>query len=336
VIRLTIALGSTLLCLTAVGQETIGKVQLEDATVAGPLEVSGGTATVRGGASIVAKDHTAKLDLARGGTVKVCRTSSLRVTSGKSATGTEPLMLALNRGAIEVQMTAAPSDVVMTPDLRFSIRSAGPLDLRLRVTPNGDTCVENRGAKAPILGIADQFGQASYELRPDQHVLFEHGSLREVVDHETSPCGCPPEPVVSVANAGVTSSTPATPGSVVSPKAAEEQHPFPAAVSAGLAPGAQVPQAPPGTVHAQVTTAMSYDAGAGSGGASEPKATIPSASGSVPSAATETPQTVSTAESSTEAPAIEKAQAPPPPPPPSGGNLFRSIGHFFKHLFGGS
>jgi hypothetical protein len=142
VIRLTIALGSTLLCLTAVGQETIGKVQLEDATVAGPLEVSGGTATVRGGASIVAKDHTAKLDLARGGTVKVCRTSSLRVTSGKSATGTEPLMLALNRGAIEVQMTAAPSDVVMTPDLRFSIRSAGPLDLRLRVTPNGDDLVD--------------------------------------------------------------------------------------------------------------------------------------------------------------------------------------------------
>ena len=40
-----------------------------------------------------------------------------------------------------------------------------------------------------------------YELAPDQHVLFEHGSLREVVDHETSPCGCPEPKGMSVADA---------------------------------------------------------------------------------------------------------------------------------------
>ena len=82
----------------------------------------------------------------------------------------------------------------MTPDLRFTVRNAGPLDLRLRVARNGDTCVENRGPVAPTLAVSDPFGEAMYELAAGQHVLFEHGSLHEVVDHETSPCGCPPRP----------------------------------------------------------------------------------------------------------------------------------------------
>ena len=72
----------------------------------------------------------------------------------------------------------------------------GRLIFELRVTRNGDTCVDNRGAKAPMLSVADQFGEATYELRAGQHVLFEHGSLKEVVDHESSPCGCPPEPTI--------------------------------------------------------------------------------------------------------------------------------------------
>ena len=165
----------------------------------------------------------------------MCATSGLHVTAGKSADGTAvPLMLALDRGAIEVQMAATTRDVVMTPDLRFTMRGDGPLDLQLRVTRNGDTCVENRGAKAPMLNVADQFGEATYELRAGQHVLFEHGSLKEVVDHESSACGCPPEPTMSVADALV---HPAAPGDARDARRrAAEQHPFPAAVSAGLAP----------------------------------------------------------------------------------------------------
>ena len=157
-------------------------------------------------------------------------------------------MLALDRGAIEVQMAATTHDVVMTPDLRFTMRGDGPLDLRLRVTRNGDTCVENRGAKAPVLNVADQFGEATYELRAGQHVLFEHGSLKEVVDHESSSCGCPPEPDDVGGGCAVRASTAAAPGSAVAAKPAAEQHPFPAAVSAGLAPPPAVPQAPAGAV----------------------------------------------------------------------------------------
>src|SRR5215469_12810158 len=242
---------------TSNAQQPIGTVGVGDATVAGALEVSNGRAVLVGSTTVRARDHVADVTLNRGGEVRVCSTSGLHLTAGKDAGGAQPLMLALDRGAIEVHMAAMQNDIVMTPDLRFSMRSPGPLDLRIRVTPNGDTCVENRGDQAPTLGIADQFGQSSYELKPGQHVLFEHGNLKEVVDHESSPCGCPTEPVVSVADSGVTSSNPAAPGSAVS-NSAEEQHPFPAAVSAGLAPSNPVPQAQPGVFHAQVTTTMSY------------------------------------------------------------------------------
>ena len=151
-------------------QQSIGTVGMQDATVAGALEVTNGRAILVGNSTVTARDHTAEVELSRGGTVRVCATSGLHVTAGRSADGatTLPLMLALDRGAIEVQTAVTTRDVVTTPDLRFTMRDDGPLDLQLRVTRNGDTCVENRGTKSPVLNVVDQFGEATYELRAGQ------------------------------------------------------------------------------------------------------------------------------------------------------------------------
>jgi hypothetical protein len=326
----------------AQAQQPIGTVGVQDATVAGALVVTNGRAVLVGNTTVTAKDHTAEVALSRGGTVRVCSTSGLHMTAGKSASGTTvlPLMLALDRGAVEVQMAATTSDVVMTPDLRFTMGSDGPLDMRLRVTSNGDTCVENRGASAPMLRVVDPFGGAMYELRAGQHVLFEHGSLKEVVDNESSPCGCPPVPVVSVADAGVSSATGAAVGSAVAAKSVEEQHPFPAAVSAGLAPVAAVPQAPPGAVHTQVATALHYDAGAagstsaaGAGTEAETEAGGTSAS-TAPAAGGAATTAHGAGATAAAAPAAGIAEAPPPPAARPAKDLAHSIGRFFKRLFG--
>src|ERR1700722_20357181 len=173
--------------------QQVGTVGMQDASVQGALEVRNGQAILVSNTTVTALDRSADIALNRGGTVRICATSGLHVTAGKSTAAQPPLMLALDRGAVEIKMPATTSDVVMTPDLRFTARGDGSLDLELRVTRNGDTCVENRGPQAPTLNVADQFGEASYELRAGQHVLFEHGSLKEVVDHESSSCGCPPE-----------------------------------------------------------------------------------------------------------------------------------------------
>ena len=237
-------------------QQLIGYVSTRDAEVAGAKDVLDGRAVLMGSVSVTARDHTAPISLGRGGTVRVCQTSVLHLSEGREMMVAAPLLFSLDGGAIEIETKATPTDAVMTPDLRFTVRSAGPLDLRLRVAPNGDTCVENRGAGAPLLEVSDTFGEATYELAAGQHVLFEHGSLREVVDHESSPCGCPDEKGVPVADALIAPTT-----------AAAVQHPFPVAISEGLAPEAEVPQAPTGEVHAQVSETLSYNAQAGSGAA---------------------------------------------------------------------
>jgi hypothetical protein len=159
-----------------------------------------------------------------------------------------------------------------------------------------------------VLNVADQFGEAAYELRAGQHVLFEHGSLKEVVDHESSSCGCPPEQTMSVADALL---HPAAPGEIATvEKSAAEQHPFPAAVSAGLAPPTAVPQAPAGAAHTQVSAALSSGEDADS--LDQPAA-----------AAEKAPSPAS-------APVVAAPQAVPPKH-----DLAHAIGRFFKHIFGG-
>jgi len=301
--------------------QSIGTVGVQDATVAGALEVSNGRAVLVGNTTVTARDRTAEVDLNRGGTVKVCATSGLHVTAGKSTDGAVPvpLMLALDRGAIEVQMAATTRDVVMTPDLRFTMLGDGSLDLQLRVTRNGDTCVENRGAKAPMLHVADQFGEATYELEPGQHVLFEHGSLKEVVDHESSSCGCPPEQTMSVADALLNSAAPG--GGATAEKPAAELHPFPAAVSEGLAPAAAVPLASAGAVHTQVAATLSSAGGTDS--LAEPAATT----------------TAGSQKSVGEGTATNVVQTPvastPPQSPSHPKGLMHAVGRFFRRIFGG-
>ncbi len=326
------------IAVCTIAQQPIGTVGVQDAKVAGALEVTNGKAVLVGSTIVTATDHTAEVTLQRGGTVKVCATSGLHMTAGKSSGGSQPLLLALDRGAVEVKMATTTSDMVMTPDLRIAMLTAGMLDLQIRVTRNGDTCVDNRGGSAPTLSVSDQFGEATYEVRGGQHLLFEHGSLKEVVDHESSPCGCPPDAVVSVADSGVTSASPAAPGSVVAPQQAADMHPFPAAVSQGLGPTPEVPQAPPGVVHAQVTTTLSYNAEPPvPSGTADSSGTVPGAgkgTGTGGSSASTASSKGAQASKTNPASATERAQAPPPPAPPSGTDIAHSIGHFFKRLFG--
>jgi hypothetical protein len=182
-------------------QQLIGYVNTRDANITGASDVLDGQAVLTGSVSVSAKDHTAPILLGRGGTVNVCQTSVLHLTESKTPVTPAPLLFSLDRGAIEIHTTGTPNDSIMTPDLRFSVHNAGPLDLSLRIARNGDTCVDNHGPGAPTLAVSDPFGEAMYEVGPSQHVLFEHGSLHEVVDHETSPCGCPEEQGTSIADA---------------------------------------------------------------------------------------------------------------------------------------
>lgn len=295
--KLWLALTIVIAGASARAQMPLGTVNVADAdvtTAQGAMPVASGRAKLAGSSTVTAKEgHNADVSLARGGDLLVCQTSVLHATPAADS-----LLLALDRGAMEIRMKAAPSDVVMTPDMRLSMGGKGELDLRMRVTRNGDTCIENRGHKAPTLNITDAFGEASYQVKPGQHVLFEHGNLREVVDRETTPCGCPPleKQGVSVADAILS-------GGKTTPKQTAAAQPFPAAVSEGLAtPTPVAPDSPPDGAHVQIATTLTFDPSA------PPPATTPA-----------------TAPASTPTPA---------PEPAKGGGPFHAVGRFFRHIFG--
>lgn len=227
-----------LVAMAASAQTVMGTVSTHDAQVTGGLEVRGERASLVSNASITAFDHSAPIALARGGSILVCATSQFHLLH--SGAGSD-LLFGLDRGAIELHGASDPHDVILTPDIRFTLEAQGTYDLRLRVTSNGDTCVHNAGTGSPVLILSDPFSSASYRLIPGQHVLFEHGSLKEVVDNEKSSCGCPTE------------------GPLVAATTVERDHPFPAAASEGLVP-TQMPanSTPDGAVHEQVNVTMSY------------------------------------------------------------------------------
>ncbi len=352
-------LGAPLLAQTA----SIGTIEAASATVSGTLSQTGDQSVVGTNTVITARDRTATLALARGGEILVCSTSALHAARGAGASQPDPLLLAIDRGAVEIHMAATGADSILTPDLRFTIATstgqpaAGLLDLRIRVAGNGDTCVENRGKTSPTLEVAEQFGNGLYQVHPNQHLLFEHGSLREVVDGETSPCGCPPPPVLSIADSGISTNVTraAHPGARVADdpdevrphSPAEAQHPFPAAESQGLTTASAataVPQAPPGQPHAQVAATLAFGADGknsdGTGNPSSPDSGTPSKTPPIPAGAASSATSSPGLSVDTSGPPAndlhtshEIAQTAPPPPMPPPRTLAHRLGHFFRHLF---
>jgi hypothetical protein len=63
----------------------------------------------------------------------------------------------------------------------------------VRLGEHGDTCVDNAGVNAPYVLVSSVFEGGAYRVQPGERVMFQHGSVQEVVTGEKEPCGCPPE-----------------------------------------------------------------------------------------------------------------------------------------------
>lgn len=311
---------------------SIATVSVQGVSISGSLTVANGRASIGNDGTITAGEQNADVTLTRGGDLKLCASTKIHLTTDTSVSGSRPggpLMIALDRGALEAHYTAGQySDVLLTPDLRILISPPGAANLSIRVADNGDTCVDNHGDQAPYVLASSLFGEGAYRVQPNQRVLFEHGSLSEVVDNEQEPCGCPPAQPTSVASTGTTGATPAKPGEAVAEKPSQNtapqnqaaaQNPFPLAQSEGLKPPPSPPATPTGQPHIEVTAPLAYDANH-----PELAPTPRAATGPV-----NAPMPVPTS-------AIHVAEAPPPPPAkPKPTGFFGHIGHFFKRMFGG-
>lgn len=316
-------------------QQPIAYVPTEGVSLSGSLSVENGKASIGNDGTITAGDVTAHVQLARGGELRLCASTKIHLSKDTStnpgnASADSALMIALDRGAIEASYTPDKySDVLLTPDLRILISGPGQADLKIRTNQKGDTCVDNHGANAPYVTVTSQFEGGLYRVQPNQRVMFEHGSLQQVVDNESESCGCPAAPPVSIASAApgivTNSANPAKPDQPVvsqpigGPSSTPADTAFPLAESEGLKPPLPPPSqpvVPVGVAHAQVDAPITYDAKA------TPNPAQPGAAGPPPVETTPPPPTAA------QAPATAQK-------PPNRGGFFHSIGHFFSRLFGG-
>lgn len=254
--------------------------------------MAGGKAMIASSGTITSGTETTDVVLPHRGTLRVCASTSVKLAADSSvpAGGDPGLMMALDHGAIEASYaTGKNADILLTPDFRILISGPGAAEVKIRLGEHGDTCVDNPGLNAPYVLVTSVFDGSDYRVQPGQRVMFQHGSIHEVVDQEKEPCGCP-APVKAGSNE------------------------FPLAQSAGLAPlpaPAPAPALPP-TQKNQITEPLVFKSAAPE--AAAPVAVTPPA----PVAKT--------------APTPAPAAVPHPVKKKRG--FFRSIGHFFRRIFG--
>jgi len=266
-------------------------------TVTGALEVTSGRAVIAVSGTITSGAKTTEVILPHRGTLWVCASTTVKLATDTSvpAGETPGLMMALDHGALEASFaTARNADILLTPDFRILIGAPGAAEVKVRLGQHGDTCIDNPGTNAPYVVVTSVFDGGAYRVQPGQRVMFQHGSLQEVVDQEKEPCGCPPEP---------------RPGS----------NDFPLAQSAGLAPLA--PPAQPAAEAKQPGTGAALN---------EPLVyQAPAAATDQPAAAAGTAASPSAGSAST--PASTAAAQPAAPRKPG---FFHRVGSFFRRLFG--
>ena len=209
-------------------------------TVTGALEVTGSKAIIAASGSVTSGSKTTDVVLPHRGVLRVCPSTTVKLAADASvpAGDTPGLLMAMDHGAVEASFaTGRSSDILLTPDFRILIGGPGAADLKVRLGPHGDTCVDNAGVDAPYVVVSSVFDGGLYRVQPGQRVMFQHGSLREVVDEEKEPCGCPPPPAQTDGNE------------------------FPLAQSEGLAPAPKpAPAAKQSSgIPPQATTAMVYN-----------------------------------------------------------------------------
>jgi hypothetical protein len=177
------------------------------ATVTGALEVTGGKAIIAASGSIASGSRTTSVILPRRGTLRVCASSTVKLAADASVSAGEMpgLLMAIDHGAVEMSFATTSdkernADILLTPDFRILIGGPGASEVKVRLGREGDTCVDNSGADAPYVVVTSLFDGGLYRVQPGQRVMFQHGSLHEVVDQEKEPCGCPPLPTETGGN----------------------------------------------------------------------------------------------------------------------------------------
>lgn len=165
----------------------IGELESKDATVRGAVEISGSSTHIQSGAQVSAGDAPAKIKLTRGGEFDLCPGASVTLTSSASA---REHLIALHSGAVETHYPlSTDSDTLLTPDFRIQLPGPGEFHFAIGLLPQGDACIESLPGDTASIIVSEQFGDGTHQVRPGEHLLFRHGTVRDA-EGTLQPCGC--------------------------------------------------------------------------------------------------------------------------------------------------
>ncbi len=197
------------MCCDVEAQQTLGELYATDARVKGAVILAGSGTSVLSGSSIAAGAQTATLKLERGGSLSVCSGTNLSVNASQNG---RELLFSLNSGNLEMNYPlGAEADTLLTPDLRLLLPGPGTVHIAVKVTPQGDTCVQSLPWNVASIVVSETMGDATYQVKPDEAVIFKGGHLSQAASTKQN-CGCPisqPIPPTQVAKAAPPPTPPA-------------------------------------------------------------------------------------------------------------------------------